>query len=153
MMGLKSPTTGTDAIVPRTSEEQTRMNATTTALEKKSDRQKSTASEVVDAGFGVARFGQEASLAAAREFVELADKVLPVQGGEDSLRRGLIDGAFQFADQVSAAQLSAVRSVIHRPHMPGLNLALQAFTFEDVKVNVGVSVPTDVGAFNTKHVS
>lgn len=126
------------------------MNPQTTALEKASEQRQSSAAEVVDAGFAVARFGQEASLHAAREFVELVGNVLPVQGGEDSLRRGLIDGAFNLADTVAAAQLGAMRSVVHRPRLPFVDLDLQAFTFKDVDVDVAVSVPTDVGMFNSK---
>lgn len=120
------------------------MSATSTDLEKSAVKSKSAAAEVVDAGFALARFGQEATLSAARDFVELVDSVVPLQGSDDSLRRSLVDGAFSLADHVAAAQLAGVRSLIHRPHLPGLNLALQAFTFEGIDVNVGVSVPTNV---------
>ena len=126
------------------------MSRKTTALEKLPVQEQSTAAEIVDSGFAMARLGQEATFHAARAFVDLVDTVLPVQGGEDSIRRELIDSAFHLADQAAVAQLRAVRSVVHRPHLPFVNLDLQAFTFEGVDVDVAVSVPTDVGAFNSK---
>jgi hypothetical protein len=121
------------------------MSATTTDLEKAAPKRQSKAADVVDNGFAIARYGQEASLAAARDFIDLVDNVLPIQGGDQSLRRKMIDGAFSMADTVAAAQLAATRSVIHRPSMPAVNLALKMFELTDINVNVGVSVPTNVG--------
>ncbi len=122
------------------------MSAMSTELDRPATKEQSAAAEIVDGGFALARFGQEASLAAVRDFIDQVDRVLPVQGGDDSRRRALIDGAFSVADRVAAAQLAATRSVIHRPSVPVVNIALKAFAFEDVHVNVGVNVPTDVAA-------
>lgn len=71
--------------------------------------------------------------------------MLPIQGGDQSLRRGLIDGAFAMADRVALAQLSATRSLIHRPSLPAVGMAMKLIELTDVNVNVGVNVPTNVG--------
>lgn len=122
------------------------MTTTSTELDRPAVAKQSAAADVVDGGFALARFGQEASLAAARDFVDQVDRLLPLQGGDDSLRRSLIDGAFSLADRVAEAQLSAARSVLHRPSIPVANVALKVLSFQDINVNVGVNVPTDVAA-------
>lgn len=91
------------------------------------------------------RSSQEASLHAARGFIDLVDMAVPIEGGDDSHRRRLIDGAFQLADQTAAAQLGAMRSALHRPQLLHVENVVKAFN--DVNVNVTVTVPTDVGAF------
>ncbi|MBJ7458133.1 MAG: hypothetical protein JHD02_02990 [Thermoleophilaceae bacterium] len=77
------------------------------------------------------------------------DLALPIEGGDDSHRRRLIDGAFRLADQTAAAQLSVMRSALHRRRLSygGLGFDAVVKAFNDVNVNVNVSVPTDVGAF------
>lgn len=106
------------------------------------------ATEVTDAWFSAARGGQETSLQAARQFVELVDVVLPVQGGDESKRRRLIDGAFALVDNASAAQLSMARRALHGVTLFYVNFDIKAFNGVDVAVDV--SVPTDVGAFKTR---
>lgn len=126
------------------------MSQKSIALEKTEDVQQSSAADFVDGSFALARLGQEATLQAARNLVDLVDSVVPVQGGDDSFRRGMVDGAFRLADELASSQLRAVRSVVHRPQLFMLDLDFNAFTFEGVDVNVAVQVPTDVGAFNSK---
>ncbi len=120
------------------------MGAVSTDLDRSISKQQSAAADIVDGGFALARFGQEASLAAVRDFVDQLDKLVPIQGADQSARRSLIDGAFVMADRVAAAQLATTRKLIHRPSVPVVNIALKAFAFEDVHVNVGVNVPSDL---------
>lgn len=97
----------------------------------------------------MARSGQEASLQAARGFIDLVDVAVPIEGGDDSHRRRLIDGAFHLADQTAAAQLGVMRSALRRRQLLHVGVGMDTFlkAFNDVNVNVNVSVPTDVGAF------
>lgn len=106
------------------------------------------ATEVTDAWFSAARGGQETSLQAARQFVELVDVVLPVQGGDDSRRRKLIDGAFTLVDKTAAAQLTMARRALHGAVLVYVNFDIKAFN--GVDVGVDVTVPTDVGMFKTR---
>lgn len=108
----------------------------------------SRATEVTDAWFSAARGGQETSLQAARQFVELVDVVLPVQGGDDSRRRRLIDGAFSLMDSAASAQLSMTRRALHGAVLVYVNFDIKAFN--GVDVGVDVTVPTDVGMFKTR---
>lgn len=108
----------------------------------------SRATEMTDAWFSAARGGQETSLQAARQFVELVDVVLPVQGGDESKRRRLIDGAFTFVDSAASAQLSMARRALHGAVLVYVNFDIKAFN--GVDVGVDVTVPTDVGMFKTR---
>jgi hypothetical protein len=89
------------------------------------------AEAVADIWYQFARAGQQGSLEALRQFVDL---VIPMQGGKDSRRRSLIDGAFAIADQASAAPLIAARGAVRG----------MTSTYFDVVVNVNTNVATNV---------
>lgn len=110
--------------------------------------------ELSDSWFSMVRSSQESAIDTARKFVDLVDVVLPVQGGEDSRRRRLIDGAFDLADRAAAAQLGVMRSALQSAVLVYVDVDVSVDTdvdaFNGVDVGVDVSVPTDVGAFKTK---
>jgi hypothetical protein len=104
--------------------------------------------------FSMVRSGQESALDTARKFVDLVDVVLPVQGGEDSRRRRVIDGAFDLADRAAAAQLGMMRSAVQSAVLVYVDVDVNVDTdvdaFNGIDVGVDVTVPTDVGAFKTR---
>lgn len=106
------------------------------------------ATELTDAIFSRARRNQESSFQMARQFVDLVDVVLPVQGGEDSHRRRLIDGVFDLADRAASTPLEMMRSAIQNAVHVYVNVDVAAFNGVDVAVDV--TVPTDVGAFKSQ---
>jgi hypothetical protein len=136
------------------------MSPTTTALETtdeaRAQHHHNRAMEVSDAWFSMARGSQEMSLRAARSFIDLVDTVLPIEGGDDSHRRRLIDGAFDLADRTAAAQLGMMRSAVRSAVLVnidfdvGVNVDTDVDAFNGIDVGVDVSVPTDVGAFKSK---
>jgi hypothetical protein len=113
-----------------------------------------TATELSEAWFSLTRSGQERTLGAARRFVDLVDVVLPLQGGDDSRRRQVIDGAFERADRAGAAQLDVMRSALQNTVLVyfdvdvgvAVDTAVKAFNGNDVDV----TVPTDVGFLNRR---
>jgi hypothetical protein len=132
------------------------MNPTKTTLDRPLDeqhgldKQHGAATGLSDAWFSMARSGQEHSLQAARQFIDLVDAVLPVQGGEDSHRRRLIDGAFDLADRVGAAELGMMRSAVQSAVLFDVDVNVNVDTDVDAfnGVEVGVNVPTDVHALS-----
>ena len=112
--------------------------------------------EMSEAWYQMARGGQTASLDALRKFV---DVVVPLQGGDDSRRRKLINGAFDLADRAGAAQLGLARGALQNSVLVyvdvgvdvDVNVDTDVDAFTGVDVGVDVNVPTDVGAF--KHAS
>ena len=109
------------------------------------------ANELSEAWFSMARGGQETSFDIARRLVDI---ILPLQGGEDSRRRQLIDGAFDLADRAAAAQLGmmrgAVKSAVNVYIDVDVNVDTDVDAFTGVDVGVDVTVPTDVGAFKNR---
>lgn len=105
--------------------------------------QRNGASDVADLWYDFARSGQKATLEALRDFVNLA---VPMQGGKDSKRRKLIDGAFAIADRAGAAPLGMMAGAIRGATVFYVDVAVNVNTDVDAfrDVNVGVSVPTDV---------
>lgn len=137
------------------------MNPATKAADKKAlekaattevQQSGGTVSGLADGWLEMVHSGEQISLAAARQFIEMVDVVLPIQGGDDSRRRKLIDGAFGLADQAAAAQLAITRSALRRASVFHVDVDVHVDT--DVKafndIDVGVTVPTDVGAFTSK---
>lgn len=112
--------------------------------------------EMSEAWYQMARGGQTASLDALRKFV---DVVVPLQGGDESRRRKLINGAFDLADRAGAAQLGLARGALQNSVLVyvdvgvdvDVNVDTDVDAFTGVDVGVDVNVPTDVGAF--KHAS
>lgn len=115
-------------------------------------RRRSQATEASDAWFSMARSGQESAINTVRRFVDLVDSVLPVQGGDDSRRRKLVDGAFDLVDRAAEAQLGMMRSAVQSAVLVYVDVGVHTDVdaFNGVDVDVDVSVPTDVGAFKTK---
>jgi hypothetical protein len=89
------------------------------------------ADAVADLWYQFARAGQHGSLDALRQFVNVA---VPMQGGEGSRRRRLIDGAFAIADHAGAAPLGVARGAIRG----------MTSTYFDIVVNVNTNVGTNV---------
>lgn len=110
--------------------------------------------ELSDAWILALRGRQESALGTARKFVDVVDKVFPVQGGDESRRRKLIDGAFEFADWAAETQLDVMRSAMQSAVMVyvdvNVNVDTDVEAFANNDTNVDVTVPTDVGAFNVK---
>lgn len=104
--------------------------------------------EMSEAWFQMARGGQTTSLEALRKIVDIA---VPLQGGDESRRRKLIDGAFDLADRVGAAQLGLARGALQSAVLVYVDVGVEVNTdvdaFNGVDVGVDVNVPTDVGAF------
>lgn len=105
--------------------------------------------ELSDAWFASVRSRQSSALDKARKLVNLVDAVVPVQGGEASRRRKLVDGAFELADWAAGAQLelarSAMRGAVTVYVDVAVNVDADVDAFNGVETNVDVEVPTDVG--------
>lgn len=112
------------------------------------DKRDGVMTEMSEAWFQMARGGQVATLDALRKVVDVA---IPFQGGDESRRRKLIDGAFDLADRVGAAQLGLTRGALQSAVLVYVDVGVEVNTdvdaFNGVDVGVDVNVPTDVGAF------
>lgn len=99
--------------------------------------------EMSDAWFEMARGSQTATLEALRKVVDVA---LPLQGGEDSRRRKLIDGAFDLADRAGAAPLGMARGALQGSVLVYFDVDVTVETDVDAftGVDVDVTVPTNV---------
>lgn len=99
--------------------------------------------EMSDAWFEMARGGQTATLEALRKVVDIA---IPLQGGEDSRRRKLIDGAFELADRAGAAPLDLARGALQGSVLVYFDVDVTVDTDVDAftGVDVDVTVPTNV---------
>lgn len=96
-----------------------------------------------DLWYDFARSGQRATLEALRNFVDVA---VPIQGGKDSRRRKLIDGAFAIADTAGALPLEAMRGATRSMMVTYFDVVVNVNTDVDAlrEINVGVNVPTNV---------
>lgn len=110
--------------------------------------------DLSDAWFSTLRGQQESAFGTARRLVDVVDKVFPVQGGDESRRRKLIDGAFELADWAAETQLDLMRSAMQSAVLVyvdvNVNVDTDVEAFSNNDTNVDVTVPTDVGAFNVK---
>lgn len=110
--------------------------------------------ELSEAWFSMARSGQQSAIGAVRKFVDLVDVVLPLQGGDDSRRRRLVDGAFDLADRAAAAQLGMMRSAVQSAVLVYVDVNVSVDTdvdaFNGIDVGVDVTTPTDIVAFKIK---
>lgn len=99
--------------------------------------------EMSDVWFQMARGSQTATLDALRKVVDVA---LPLQGGEDSRRRKLIDGAFELADRAGAAPLDMARGAMNSSVLVYFDVDVTVETDVDAftGVDVDVTVPTNV---------
>lgn len=99
--------------------------------------------ELSDTWFEMARGGQTATLGALRKIVDAA---VPLQGGEDSRRRKLIDSAFDLADRAGAAQLGLARGALQGSVLVYFDVDVTVDTDVDAftGVDVDVTVPTNV---------
>lgn len=89
--------------------------------------------------YDFARGGQKKSLRVLRKVVNIA---IPLQGGHDSRRRQVIDGAFATADQAGAIPLNIARSALRSALTPYFDVVVNIEAFNGVAVDV--TVPTNV---------
>lgn len=124
----------------KTEQIRTEEQGVTTALVEAT---RSGADVAADIWYDMARDGQRKTLGALRQCVDLT---APLQGGKDSRRRRLIDGAFALADQAGEAQLALARGAMRGAMVVYMDIAVNVSTDFDALsgISVDVSVPTDV---------
>lgn len=121
----------------------TELEPITTDLAESSEDEAEVAEAVAMLWYDFARSGQRKSLKIARRAVDLA---LPLQGGRDSRRRQLVDGAFAIADQAGAAQLALARGALRGTLGTYFDIVVNIDAFNGIAVDV--TVPTKVKALN-----